>query len=115
MKTKRRTGGTHYQRLLDYLKENNKITSLQSIRDLGNTRLSATIFQLRKDGYNINSNDIPVSNRWGGNTMVAEYELLSHTSIPQQQEDGSIVHTDYYSPDEVNFSLKGMLNKILNK
>ena len=47
--------------------------------------------------------------------MVAEYELLSHTSIPQQQEDGSIVHTDYYSPDEVNFSLKGMLNKILNK
>ena len=74
LKTKRRER-THYARLLDYLKIHKTITSLQAIRDLGNTRLSATIFELRKDGYNISSTDIPVSNRWGGTTNVAEYKL----------------------------------------
>ena len=74
-KVKRRKTGTHYTRLLDYLKTHKTITSLQAIRDLGNTRLSATIFQLRRDGYNISSTDIPVSNRWGGKTNVAEYKL----------------------------------------
>jgi|TARA_R100000081_G_C4767989_1_gene143859 hypothetical protein len=113
--TKRRKGGTHYTRLLDYLKENKTITSLQAIRDLGNTRLSATIFELRKDGYNISSDDIPVSNRWGGKTMVAEYKLKTHTSVPTQQEDGTTKWVDYYSSDEVNSGIKGVLNKILGK
>ena len=40
---------THYTRLLDYLKNYGSITSLEAIRDLGNTRLSATIFILRKN------------------------------------------------------------------
>ena len=50
--TKRRSN-THYTRLLDYLKEFGNVTSLTAIRDLGNTRLSATIYNLRKDGHNI--------------------------------------------------------------
>ena len=114
-KVKRRVGGTHYTRLLEYLKKHKTITSLQAIRDLGNTRLSATIFELRKDGYNISSDDIPVSNRWGGKTMVAEYKLIPHTSVPKQQEDGSIKHVDYYTDDEVNSGLDTWLNKILSK
>ena len=72
MKTKRRQQ-THYTRLLDYLKKLKTITSLDAIRDLGNTRLSATIFELRKDGYNIESKDVKVSNRWGGQTTVSQY------------------------------------------
>lgn len=113
--TKRRAGGTHYQRLLDYLKTYKKITSLEAIRDLGNTRLSATIFTLRKDGYNITSTDKKVSNRFGGTTTVSEYELRLHTSIPAEQNDGSIKNVEYYSANEVNHSIKGMLNKILGK
>jgi hypothetical protein len=66
---------THYTRLLDYLKEFKHITSLDAIRDLGNTRLSATIYELRKDGYNIESEDIKVANRWGGITTVSKYIL----------------------------------------
>ena len=114
-KVKRRNAGTHYTRLLEYLKENITITSLQAIRDLGNTRLSATIFELRRDGYNISSNDIPVSNRWGGQTMVAEYELISHTTIPSQQPNGNTIHKEYYHPDEVNEGVNTWLNKILGK
>ena len=73
--TKRRSN-THYTRLLDYLKEFKHITSLDAIRDLGNTRLSATIYQLRKDGYHIESEDIKVANRWGGTTTVSKYKFI---------------------------------------
>jgi|TARA_A100000172_G_scaffold80691_1_gene70970 hypothetical protein len=73
--TKRRSN-THYTRLLDYLKEFGNVTSLTAIRDLGNTRLSATIYQLRKDGHNIISEDLTVRNRWGNNTTVSLYKLI---------------------------------------
>ena len=75
--TKRRSN-THYTRLLNYLKEfkHAGITSLDAIRDLGNTRLSATIYELRKDGYNIISEDLTVKNRWGNNTIIALYKLI---------------------------------------
>ena len=110
-KVKRRVG-THYTRLLEYLKKHKTITSLQAIRDLGNTRLSATIFELRKDGYTIDSTDIPVPNRWGTKTMVAQYKLIPHTTIPTEQPDGSTKMVNYYSSDEVNDT---WLNKILSK
>ena len=73
--TKRRSN-THYTRLLDYLKQFKSITSLDAIRDLGNTRLSATIYTLRNDGHNIESEDVKVSNRWGGSTTVSKYTLI---------------------------------------
>ena len=73
--TKRRNN-THYTRLLDYLKKFKSITSLDAIKDLGNTRLSATIYELRKDGYNIISEDLTVKNRWGNNTTIAKYKLI---------------------------------------
>ena len=99
-KTKRRNG-THYTRLLDYLKIHKTITSLQAIRDLGNTRLSATIFELRKDGYDITSTDIPVPNRWGTKTMVSQYELIVNPFNNVSEDESKSVDT--------------WLNKILSK
>ena len=69
----RRTNNTHYSRLLTYLQNYGSITSLDAIRDLGNTRLSATIFELRRDGYDILSEDVKVKNRWGTSTTVTRY------------------------------------------
>ena len=72
---------THKTRLLSYLKEFKSITSLEAIRDLGNTRLSATVFKLRDEGYPIISEDIRVNTRWknedGTNktTRVTNYTL----------------------------------------
>ena len=72
---------THKTRLLAYLKEFKSITSLEAIRDLGNTRLSATIFKLRDEGHPIISEDIRVNTRWknedGTNktTRVTNYTL----------------------------------------
>lgn len=64
---------THKTRLLDYLTQHGSITSLEAIRDLGNTRLSATIFTLRREGHEIVSCPVRVPNRWGGETEVAKY------------------------------------------
>ena len=65
---------THKDRLVDYLQAHGSITSLESIRDLGNTRLSATIHQLRhQDNYRIYSDRVNVPNRFGGTTKVARY------------------------------------------
>lgn len=43
----------HKERLLKYLKENGKITTMEAIQKLRNTRLSEYIRQLRADGYKI--------------------------------------------------------------
>tara|TARA_Y100001978_G_C23312235_1_gene254404 strand:- start:96 stop:350 length:255 start_codon:yes stop_codon:yes gene_type:complete len=65
---------THKDRLVDYLSKHGSITSLEAIRDLGNTRLSATIHTLRHhDKYIIYSDMVEVENRFGGTTKVARY------------------------------------------
>ena len=70
---------THKTRLLDYLKQYGSITSLEAIRDLGNTRLSATIFVLKNEGHNITAEDSRVATRWTNKdgsrktTTVAKY------------------------------------------
>ena len=43
----------HKERLLNYLKKYGKITTMEAIQKLKNTRLSEYIRQLRADGYNI--------------------------------------------------------------
>ena len=44
---------THEGRLIDYLEKFGSITSLQAIQDLGNTRLSVTIYTLKKKGLQL--------------------------------------------------------------
>ena len=43
----------HKERLLKYLQENGKITTMEAIQKLRNTRLSEYIRRLRADGYMI--------------------------------------------------------------
>ena len=74
---------THLTRTLDYLNQFGSITTLDAFRDLGNSRLSSTIFLLRKKGYNIASDEVEVPTRWfhdNGDrkfTQVARYRLIA--------------------------------------
>lgn len=61
------------QRVFDYMVEFGSITSLQAFQDLGDTRLSATIFELKKKGVNIKSEDIKVKNRYNEPRRVTKY------------------------------------------
>lgn len=78
---------THKTRLLAYLREFGSITSLEAIRDLGNTRLSATIFTLKEEGYNITTSDAKVPTRWTRDdgsrktTTVAKYTLTEPDKV----------------------------------
>ncbi len=68
---------THKERTLEYIDRFGSISSLEAFRDLGNTRLSATIFNLRKDGYNIKSKTETSLNRFGEKTTYFRYYLES--------------------------------------
>ena len=73
---------THLTRTIDYLSQFGSITTLDAFRDLGNSRLSSTIFLLRKKGYNIVSDFTDVPTRFlqpNGDrkfTQVVRYRLL---------------------------------------
>lgn len=75
-KLKRPRPNTHGARVLDYLETHRGITSLEAIELFGNTRLAATIFNLRAKGYNIVSIERECPTRYDKTTDVAEYRLI---------------------------------------
>ena len=68
---------THKTRVIKYIKTYGSITPLQAILDLGNTRLAATIFQLKDLGWEFETENLKVKNRFGRTTNVAKYSLKS--------------------------------------
>ena len=68
---------THKTRAINYLKQFGSITSLEAIRDLGNTRLSATIFDLRKDGHYIISRPTYVVTRFKDKNGQPKYTQVT--------------------------------------
>jgi len=75
---------THKTRLIKYLKQYGSITTLQAIRDLGNTRLAATVYELKELGWKIETGSKRVNTRWvqedGSHvkTNVGEYHLENY-------------------------------------
>ena len=61
------------QRVFDYMVEFGSITSLQAFTDLGNSRLSATIFNLKKKGIVIGGETITVRNRYREPRHIKKY------------------------------------------
>lgn len=58
--------------VLDYLKKNGSITSWEAIENFGATRLSAIIYNLRKN-YVINSIDSIFTDRYGNQSTFTKY------------------------------------------
>lgn len=52
------------------------LSQLQATHELGATRLSAIVFDLRKQGYQISTVYRVVSNRYGTRRRVAFYRLI---------------------------------------
>ena len=66
---------TQYDRVLEHLQKNGKLSQKTAIRLFGAYRLSAIIYTLRKDGYNITTTFKTGKNRFGDNVSWAEYKL----------------------------------------
>ena len=63
--------------VLEYLQKFGSITSLQAFEDLGITRISARIFDLREAGHHIMSENVKVPRRNGETTTVSKYRLVT--------------------------------------
>ncbi len=61
------------QRVFDFITKNGGITTLQANKELGETRLSARIFELKHKGINIKDEWIHVHNRYGESRRVKNY------------------------------------------
>lgn len=59
--------------VLKYLQAYGSITSWEAIKEFGATRLSAIIFNLRKEGHPIISEDVHDRNRFGNPVTYARY------------------------------------------
>lgn len=61
--------------VLRHMKDFGSITSWEAFQDYGITRLSAVVFNLKKDGHNIDTNMCSKRNRYGDKVNFAEYKL----------------------------------------
>lgn len=66
---------TQAQCVLDYMMRFGSITTRDAFDDLGITRLSARVFELRKGGHNITGERVKVKNRFGEDCIVMEYRI----------------------------------------
>lgn len=64
------------QMVLDYIMEFGSITPIDALRDLGVTRLAAKVFELKKDGHDIDKVIETGKNRFGNRTRYARYSLV---------------------------------------
>ena len=64
------------KRVYDYMKEFGSITSLEAFVDLGITRLSARIFELKAEGVEIDSETTERENRFKEKCHVSKYWLI---------------------------------------
>ena len=72
----RRVKPTKKSEVLKHLKVKGSITSLEAIELYGATRLSAIIFNLRKEGHNIKTTDCVCKDRYGHTCNYAKYILV---------------------------------------
>lgn len=62
-------------RIIQYMKEHGSISSQDAFRDLGITRLSARIKELRDMGYDISTIMVDGKNRFGEDVRFGVYRL----------------------------------------
>ena len=67
---------TTQQRVFDYITEFGSITSLQAFVDLGESRLSARVWELKDKGIKIDSEMIEVENRFHEKRHVKRYFIV---------------------------------------
>ena len=63
------------QRVLEYLKKYHTITPKEALNECGTMRLSAVIYNLKKEGYKFKTEMIRVPTRFQKFTYVAQYTL----------------------------------------
>ena len=66
---------TQNERVINYLTHNAHITQFEATSELGILRLASRINDLKNDGWDIGSEMVKVTNRFGEDCRVARYAL----------------------------------------
>lgn len=66
---------TQKEMVLKFIREKGSITTFQAFYHIGATRLSDIVFQLRKEGYMINSERKTKKGRYGNTVNYCKYTL----------------------------------------
>lgn len=66
---------TQCERILDYMYAHGGITQFDALNELGVMRLASRISELRRNGFDISSKMVKVSNRYGETCRVKRYSL----------------------------------------
>ena len=94
---------TQEERVIKYIKDFGSISSLDAFKDLGITRLSAVIFNLRRD-YNVSDTWEYVENRYGYKVKFKRYFL---DEKPKQEIKQEPKELKFYSrADEYDYYYK---------
>ena len=64
------------QRVIKYIKDFGSITTFQAYSDLGVTRLSAVMYNIKKDGIKVKTETGKAKNRYGEDTHFAIYSFI---------------------------------------
>lgn len=62
---------------IHHLMTEGSITAWEAIKEYGSTRLSAIVYELRKQGWNIESEMVTAKNRYGNPVTFARYHFKS--------------------------------------
>ncbi len=67
---------TQEDRVVQYISDFGSITSLEAFKDLGITRLSAKIFNLKAEGYIFEDETMTCVNRYGDKVHYKKYKII---------------------------------------
>lgn len=66
---------TQCARIAEYLQKHGSITQKEAITDLGCFRLASRICDLKRMGYDITGEMVPVQNRFGETCRIKKYSM----------------------------------------
>lgn len=72
---------THHQRIFDYMERFGSISPMEAFRDLGETKLSTRIGEMKRRGIEIESCEETGKNRYGQPTRYMRYRLAQKKNV----------------------------------
>ena len=95
-----------------YLAIHGRINPLEALTHIGVYRLAAVVYQLRKDGLQILTEDLCVANKYGEDCHVASYRWDAHDESERGKAEKKAEAGDFYAargyrPEEKRLPVSG--------
>jgi DeoR/GlpR family transcriptional regulator of sugar metabolism len=72
---------TQHDRIIDYVRKHGSITTLEAFTDLGITKLTTRISEMRRMGMDIRGERVTVKNRYDEECSVNRYTIMEDEAL----------------------------------